>query len=137
VVSTGPSKTVTPTTGVYKTHTIQFHLEPGEGMEYKYHAPRGAGIVYTWTATASVEYEFHGEPEGAAQGVYESYELKAGDRGAGSFTAPFTGIHGWFWENKTTMPVTVTLTSAGFYTAATEFRRGKRVIQHQLPDVTR
>ena len=40
----------------------------------------------------------------------------------GSFTAPFSGIHGWFWENPGADPVTVRLASAGFYTSAVEIR---------------
>jgi hypothetical protein len=36
----------------------------------------------------------------------------------------FAGIHGWFWENTTDAPVTVTLKSAGFYSLAHEFRGG-------------
>jgi hypothetical protein len=136
VISSGSAKTVNPRPGVYKVDSRQFQLQPREGMEFKYHIERGGGLLYTWTATGSVDFEFHGEPDGAKPGTYESYELSAGDRGAGSFTAPFTGIHGWYWENKSASPVQVTLTSAGFYTQATEFRTNKRVFQHQLSDVT-
>jgi hypothetical protein len=135
IVSSGPGKIATPQARVYKVDSRKFQLEPSEGMEFKYHIERGGGLVYTWTATVEVEYEFHGEPEGGPAGAYESYELSAGAKGAGNFTAPFTGIHGWYWVNKSPNPITVTLTSAGFYTGATEFRRDKRTIQHQLPDV--
>jgi len=135
VISSGPAKLVNPRPGVYKVDSRQFQLEPREGMEFKYHIERGGGLLYSWAASGSVDFEFHGEPDGAKPGTYESYELSAGDRGAGSFTAPFTGIHGWYWENKSSSPVQVTLTSAGFYTRATEFRTNKRVFQHQLPDV--
>jgi hypothetical protein len=136
VISSGPAKLVNPREGLYKVDSRQFQLEPREGMEFKYHIERGGGLLYSWTASAQVDFEFHGEPDGAKPGTYESYELSAGDRGAGSFTAPFTGIHGWYWENKGSSPVQVTLTSAGFYTRATEFRTNKRVFQHQLPDVS-
>jgi hypothetical protein len=135
VISSGPAKIVNARQGLYKVDSRQFQLEPREGMEFKYHIERGGGLLYSWTASGNVDFEFHGEPDGAKPGTYESYELSAGDRGAGSFTAPFTGIHGWYWENKGSSPVQVTLTSAGFYTRATEFRTNKRVFQHQLPDV--
>ncbi|HVH27188.1 MAG TPA: hypothetical protein VM818_10525 [Vicinamibacterales bacterium] len=135
VISSGPAKTVNPQQGVYKVDSREFQLQPKEGMEFKYHIERGGGLLYTWIASGAVDFEFHGEPDGAKPGTYESYELSAGDRGAGTFTAPFTGIHGWYWENKGASPVTVSLTSAGFYTRATEFRTNKRVFQHQLPDV--
>jgi hypothetical protein len=135
IVSSGPGKIVTLQSRVYKVDSREFQLEPAEGMEFKYHIERGGGLVYTWTATVEVEYEFHGEPEGGPAGAYESYELSAGAKGAGNFTAPFTGIHGWYWVNKSPNPITVTLTTAGFYTGATEFRKDKRTIQHQMPDV--
>jgi hypothetical protein len=35
--------------------------------------------------------------------------------GAGTFVAPSTGIHGWFWENQSLEPVTIKLVSSGFY----------------------
>jgi hypothetical protein len=135
IISSGPAKTTNPQSRIYKVDSREFQLAPAEGMEFKYHIGKGGGLLYSWTATANVEYEFHGEPEGGPAGAYESYELSAGDKGAGSFTAPFTGIHGWYWLNKSPNPVTVRLTSAGFYTGATEFRKDKRTIQHQLPDV--
>jgi hypothetical protein len=134
-IASGPSRTLNTRSSVYKVDSRQFQLAPTEGMEFKYHIEENGGLLYTWNATGTVDFEFHGEPDGAKAGVYQSYELSVGDRGAGSFTAPFTGIHGWYWQNKGTTPVTVTLTSAGFYTRATEFRTNKRVFQHQLPDV--
>jgi hypothetical protein len=132
VISSGGSKIVNPRSGIYGVDSRQFALQPGEGMEFKYHIERGGGLLYNWTATSGVDFEFHGEPEGAAAGVYESYELSAGDRGAGTFVAPFTGIHGWYWENKGSSPVSLTLTSAGYFTGATEFRTNKRVFQYDL-----
>jgi hypothetical protein len=41
---------------------------------------------------------------------------------SGTLTAPFPGIHVWYWENTTNRPVTVTLQTAGFYNLAHEFR---------------
>ena len=48
----------------------------------------------------------------------------AHDQASGTLTAPFSGIHGWYWENTTDQPVTVTLTTAGFYNLSHEFRSG-------------
>ena len=42
----------------------------------------------------------------------------------GSYTAPFTGIHGWYWQNRTDKPVTLKLSATGFFTESQEFRRG-------------
>ena len=103
--------------------TQEFVLAPREGMEYKYRLEKGEALLYSWTATAPVNYELHAEPDGAPRGYAQSYEKKEATRTAsGTLTAPFAGIHGWFWENTTDQPVTVTLQSAGFYSLAHEFR---------------
>jgi hypothetical protein len=68
---------------------------------------KGAVMVYGWKADSKVAFEFHGEPDQKPnQDYFESYELddKVGkDAAYGSFTAPSTGIHGWFWQ-KDYMP---------------------------------
>jgi hypothetical protein len=106
----------------YKVDSRELKLEPGEGLEIKYHMQKGAGMIYSWTANQPVAYEFHGEPDvkpaGAGEDYYESYDLddKVGKNAYnGTFTSPSTGIQGWFWENKTDSPVTIKLVTAGFY----------------------
>jgi hypothetical protein len=104
---------------------VEFVLAPREGMEYKYRLEKGEALLYSWKATAAVNYELHAEPDGAPRGYAQSYEKRdAVPQASGTLTAPFSGIHGWFWENATDQPVTVTLQSAGFYTLAHEFRGG-------------
>jgi hypothetical protein len=107
----------------YKMDSHEIKLKPGEGMEIKYNMKKGAGLVYSWMASSPVQFEFHGEPDKKPEGkggtdYYESYELdnKVGaDHSHGTFVAPSTGIHGWFWENKSDKEVTLTLVSSGFY----------------------
>jgi hypothetical protein len=107
---------------LYKVDSEDLSLLPGEGVEIKYHMQKGAGMVYAWKATGKVAFEFHGEPDQKPKPDYfESYELddKVGqDHSYGSFTAPTTGIHGWFWENKGKTNVQIHLTTAGFYDSA-------------------
>jgi hypothetical protein len=97
-------------------------LLPGDGVEIKYHMQKGAGMIYSWKATGKVAYEFHGEPDQKPNKDYfESYELDdqvGKDHSYGSFTAPTTGIHGWFWENKGKTQIDIHLTTAGFYDSA-------------------
>jgi hypothetical protein len=70
-----------------------------------------------------VAYEFHGEPNVKPEGkggtdYYESYELDDAigkNQSHGTFVAPSTGIHGWFWQNMGDHPVKVKLITAGFY----------------------
>jgi len=106
----------------YKVDSEDLSLGPGEGVEIKYHMQKGAGMVYSWKANGNVAFEFHGEPDNKPNKDYfESYELndKVGaDHSSGAFTAPTTGIHGWFWENKGKKQVDIHLTTAGFYDSA-------------------
>jgi len=113
--------------GGFKQETVTFTLGPREGMEYKYRLDKGEALLYSWKASVPVEYEFHAEPDGAPRGYAQSYEKKAGPQDSGTLTAPFPGIHGWFWQNPTSTPITVTLTSAGYYNIAHEFRTGAPV----------
>jgi hypothetical protein len=117
----------------YKIDSREYKLEPGEGMEIKYNMKKGAGLIYSWIADRNLQYEFHGEPNVKPPNVgsdyFESYELDntAGkDQSHGTFIAPSTGIHGWFWENKSSEPVTLKLVSAGFYDWIQENRHDKR-----------
>ena len=103
--------------------TVNFALAPGEGMEYKYRLDKGEALLYSWKATAPVDVEFHAEPDGGPAGYAQTYEkVPQRTEASGTLTAPFPGIHGWFWENKTGEPVTVTLTASGFYNMSHEFR---------------
>jgi hypothetical protein len=108
--------------GTYKVDSEDLVLGPGEGVEIKYHMQKGADMVYGWKADGKVQFEFHGEPDQKPRPDYfESYELdnKIGqDHSYGAFTAPTTGIHGWFWENKQKTEVKIHLTTAGFYDSA-------------------
>jgi hypothetical protein len=112
----------------YKVDAEDLTLRPGEGAEIKYHMLKGAVMVYSWKANGKLSYEFHGEPDKKPNKDYfESYDLddKVGkDHSYGSFTAPTTGIHGWFWENKTDKEVEMHLTTAGFYDSAKMFAGG-------------
>ena len=118
----------------YKIDSREIKLGLGEGVEIKYHMEKGAGMVYSWIvspANEKVFYEFHAEPDekpaGAGEDYYESYELDdqvGKSESHGTFIAPNTGIHGWFWENATGVPVTVKLVTAGFYDYIVDYTSG-------------
>jgi len=113
----------------YKVDAQDFQLAPGEGVEMKYHMQKGAGLVYAWKANGKLTFEFHGEPDQKPNKDYfESYELddKVGKESSyGTFTAPSTGIHGWFWQNKGDKDVQFRLTVAGFFDSAKMYVDGK------------
>lgn len=109
----------------YKIDTIEVQLRPGKTVEYKYRLVTGGSFVYSWSATGKLIYDFHGQPDGKGPSEAKSYERR--DRGEetehahGSFTAPFDGVHGWYWENPSDRDVTIRLSSAGFYSRSEEF----------------
>jgi hypothetical protein len=124
--TTGQGAIIAPQEKAFQQESVEFKLAPHEGMEYKYRLDKGEALQYSWSATAPVNYELHAEPDGAPAGYAQSYEKKNASSGAsGTLTAPFPGIHGWFWENTTNNEVTVTLKSAGYYNLSHEFRNGQ------------
>jgi hypothetical protein len=112
-------------------HQISFLLEPGKGIELKYRLDTGAGMVYEWSASGPVTFDFHGEAEEAPVATAETYRAGEGRTAAGVFVAPARGIHGWYWENAGETPVMVSLKTSGFYTAALEFR-STGTVEHPL-----
>jgi hypothetical protein len=127
-VAPGQASVYTSQPKIYKVDSEDFQLRPGEGVEMKYHMEKGAGMVYGWKANGKLTFEFHGEPDVKPNKDYfESYELddKIGrDASYGSFTAPTTGIHGWFFHNKTDKDVMFHLSVAGFFDSAKMFAGG-------------
>jgi hypothetical protein len=120
----------------YKTNRATFELGPYEFVEFKYRLEQGASMIYSWTATGEVIYDFHSEPDGAPEGYAESFDKARMPEAHGTYTAPFSGIHGWFWENPGSKRVTITLTTAGFYSAAQEFRDNDNSF-HPLDEIRR
>ena len=117
---------VVPQARAFTQETVEFTVAPREGMEYKYRLDKGEALLYSWKATAPVNVEFHAEPDGAPRGYAQTYEKT--DRqteASGTLTAPFPGIHGWYWENTTDQEITLTLTTAGYYNLSHEFRSGQ------------
>jgi hypothetical protein len=107
----------------FHQETVAFKIAPRSGMEYKYRLEKGEALLYSWKAPVAVNYELHAEPDGAPRAYAQSYEKIDGRAEAsGTLTAPFAGIHGWFWENTSDQEITVTLTTAGFYNLSHEFR---------------
>jgi hypothetical protein len=112
----------------YKVDSEDIGLQPGDGFEIKYHMQKGASIVFAWKADGPVQFEFHGEPDTKPKPDYfESYLLddKIGkDHFYGSFIAPTTGVHGWFWQNKGTKDVRMHLSVSGFFDSAKMYEAG-------------
>ena len=131
----GPRGVLLPQTETYQSDEVQFTLQPKQTVEYKYRLDKDAGMVFTWTSTAPVMFDFHTEPEGTASSASQSFLKGEASVGRGSYVAPYNGIHGWYWENAGVAPVTIRLQSSGFYYAATEFLMDGSRKAHELIQV--
>jgi hypothetical protein len=123
----------------WREDRIEFQLAPFESVEYKYRLAEGAILLYRWYADGEVLFDLHAEPDGAAAGYAESFARGRGAGGNGSYTSPFPGIHGWFWQNRGETDITVTLETSGYFDSAVELRDGRafhyeiRAYNAQLP----
>lgn len=112
------------TEGIHSdTYTIQ--LLPFEFVEYKYRLEEGATMLFNWRANAEIKFDLHAEKDGVDPQEYSpSFDQRQSSGEKGSYTAPFSGIHGWYWLNDNTQTVEVTLNATGFFSKAIEFNGG-------------
>jgi hypothetical protein len=95
---------------------VKIFIPPKKGLEYKFSMQKGAELEYSWqTDGTSIYFDFHGEPKGARDGYFKSYVNIMDNSSKGVLTAPFEGIHGWYWENDTSQPVVIELHTNGTY----------------------
>lgn len=102
----------------YRADVQEIVLPPKKGVEVKTHLAKGATLIYSWKTKNGelVNHDFHGEPVDAGKDEFESFILEKGvSESRGSLVAPFTGVHGWYWKNLSSEPVTIVLNASGFY----------------------
>jgi len=91
-------------------------IPANSGLEYKFYIKKENKLVYTWkTNGEKLYFDFHGEPAGDTTGYFKSFNETTDYQSTGSLIAPFTGAHGWYWENKTSTPIKVMLKTKGQY----------------------
>lgn len=97
-----------------KSDEVVFTLKPGEGVEYKMTMKKGATVRFSWSTNGEVNYDMHGSQQGGKESSYKKGRAVAADQG--TLTAAYDGSHGWFWRNRMTKAVRVTLKVNGAYT---------------------
>jgi hypothetical protein len=99
----------------------EWELGPYEAIEFKYTLPEGAVMAFRWRTPVPVRVDMHAHPFVGGTALTESY--KVGDTAGmqGRYKAAFTGIHGWYWQNRTLERVKVTLDASGGFTGSTIF----------------
>ena len=100
----------------FRSDELTLTLQPNEGAEIKAVMRSGDQLMYAWRADrGELYFDFHGEPKGAPADVFTSYEKGSTAAAEGGFEAPFEGVHGWYWKNRSGGVVTVTLNTSGVY----------------------
>ena len=97
---------------------VSFTLAPGETAEWKMDMESGQTAEYRMIVEGGrVNFDLHGH--GSGESV--TYEKGRGSTGSeGAIIAPFAGGHGWFFRNRDSSEVTVTLQLRGEYGAFKE-----------------
>lgn len=111
----------------------QVTLAPYEGIELKYTLDEGEAIDFEWEATETVEYDLHSHPFEGGTELTESYAVDSGQGMQGRYVAAFTGLHGWYWQNRNLEDVTVTLRAAGPIDGSTVFQMGSQTERELTP----
>jgi hypothetical protein len=99
----------------YRSDEKTLTLAPHSGVEVKAQMKAGDQFVFSWKSTAPVKMDMHGEASLTASDFSTYWKQKGLSEAQGSFTAPFDGIHGWYWRNQGDAAVTITLKTSGFY----------------------
>lgn len=95
---------------------IEVTVPAGKGIEYKFQMNQYDKMTYEWlTDGEPLYFDLHGEPDGDTTGYFESYAIATLKEMKGSFMAPFTGSHGWYWKNTSDKPVAIQLMAEGQY----------------------
>ncbi|WP_075792636.1 hypothetical protein [Massilia putida] len=115
--ATATGATVTQTEHAFRTDDMSITLQPGEGAEVKAAIRKGEQFTFSWASEGGpVKADMHGEPFNAGPREFSTYwKVARQEAGRGTFTAPFDGIHGWFWRNKGKTPVTIRVLVSGFH----------------------
>jgi hypothetical protein len=96
------------------SHVTELTLAPGQGKEIKLAMQEGARVDFEWSVQGGVvNFDTHADRPGTPYHGYEKGQRQASDNGV--LVAAFDGMHGWFWRNRGTAPVTLTLRTRGDY----------------------
>jgi len=99
------------------SQTLTVELDVDEETEIKALMSAGKMFLYSWRVDRGQIYsDFHGHDPEAGDEYWVRYkEQQEGMGNNGSLVAPFSGEHGWYWQNYNAFPVVITLTITGYY----------------------
>ena len=104
-----------------KLDRFQIELLPYEGIELKYVLDQGAPMYFSWGATGPLNVDMHSHPFDGGTEATESFVIDDLQTQSAVYVAPFSGIHGWYWQNRTMQPVKLSLDASGLMTGSKIF----------------
>lgn len=105
----------------FKCDTLSFNLQPNEGKEIKLTMAAETTVKYLWyTNGAKANFDVHADSK-KLDIKYHNYEKGKLQKSEGIMKAAFDGNHGWFWRNRTSETMVVTLEVNGNYTGILQF----------------
>jgi len=106
-----------------KSDKMSVTLKPNQGAEIKLVMKKGSKATYSWTAAGGpVNYDLHGDSSSEPKSSHSYKKGRSTDADKGVLEAKFDGSHGWFWRNRSSKDVTVTIEAQG------DFSEMKRVL---------
>lgn len=111
-----PAASATDTAPAPRSDVLTIELAPNQGREIKLAMREGERVSFSWsTDRGVVNYDTHADSE-VPRRDYHGYAKGTGvAKDQGELVAAFDGWHGWFWRNRGSGPVTVTLRTEGAY----------------------
>jgi hypothetical protein len=100
---------------------FEIELLPYEGIELKYVLDKGAPMWFSWYADGPVNVDMHSHPFDGGTEATESFVIADLPSQTAVYVAPFNGIHGWYWQNRTMQPVKLTLDAVGLMSGSKIF----------------
>lgn len=104
-----------------QTDHWEYELPAYGSIEFKYELAEGRPMVFRWQASGPLHYDMHAHPFVGGTALTESYGVDEASTMQGRYVAAFTGIHGWYWQNRSFEPVKLTLDASGAITGSRIF----------------
>jgi len=96
-----------------RTDTIRVTLASNKSTEIKLTMSKNVSVEFSWSSDSGAAfYDLHGDSKDIN---YHIYEKGTETSKQGTLVAAFDGNHGWYWKNRSSSPITITLTTAGDY----------------------
>ncbi len=99
----------------FRSDEIDIPIGKDGELEYKVRMQPGGTLIYSWKCPEPLYIDFHGESDKDPNNAVSYTVTQEAQSGNGSLIAPFTGIHGWYFQNQTDHVTKIRLKMSGFY----------------------